>query len=172
MRFTIRTLMIGVAILALLLGALIALARMSDLARTYEATAKYMATVELYERDVAALCDRKSDELREQGKHELADQRADEATAARRDAAEFHRMTEIYERAASRPWESLPPGTNRAFLIQPPRTTVELLAGALARQSLPILIGALGFVMSLALVVVRARARRRVCGSPTNPSES
>jgi hypothetical protein len=161
LRFTVRGMMVAVAVSAAFFSALLAVVRTSQLVQDYRGSAQFSAEAERYNLQYAATCDQKAAEARERGEPALAEKYEKEAEVARFWAPEHRLLAQTFERAASHPWEPLPPGV-QVFYRRPPMTATEALARWLTGRGLTILIVVLVCITCLAVILIRNLPRRAV----------
>jgi hypothetical protein len=170
-RFTVRRIMLAVAIIAGLLGALSWAARMTHLARTYRAQAEYLTRTEHHNLDMAATYDRQSSLAQAAGETARAHTLALQATQARQYAAQIAAWSRAYERVALQPWKRVPPGTIH-LMAQAPPSPIDLVPNTLRGMGTPALVICLTCLLGLAAVGHRGLARHNPSPASSPSAES
>src|SRR4051794_12379420 len=124
--FTVRRMMVAVAVVAMTIAAIDSAAKVSNLARAYRAQAEFLSGSERHDLEMATTYDRRSAAARAAGDERGAYALAVEAKQARKYAAQYGEWTRSYQVAATRPWRSLPPGTIK-LMVQPPPSPMDVV---------------------------------------------
>jgi hypothetical protein len=148
-----------IAVVAIALGIVVTAVRTSKLVQSYRGAARESAEAERHNLRYAADCARKAVEARSRGEARLAEKYEREAALGRFWAPKHHQRVVIFERAATHPWEPLPPGV-QVLYPEPPPTAVELLARWFTTRGLLALVIIFLGLTCLAFILIKNLAIR------------